>query len=135
MTIDNITSGFNFIHLDESNRLMTKETPVKVLGNVKSLVSPDSTGPESSDYSVSSDSSDEVTPFRREVASISEHKLDELAGRHSIEPLLKENPNRFVLFPIEDNEVSYSSPSFISYFMLCVHILCIAHNFSRTSLI
>lgn len=111
MTIDNLTSEFNLIHLDESNRLMTADrTPIKSLG--KSLVvSPESAGPESYDYSVSSDgsstSSDEVTPFHREVVpSISEHKLDELAGRHAVEPLLKENPNRFVLFPIEDNEVS-----------------------------
>ena len=110
MTIDNLTSGFNLIHLDESNRLMTAEkTPVKILGNVKSLVvSPES--PESYDFSVSSDassaSSDEITSFHREEPSISEHKLDELAGRHAVEPLLKENPNRFVLFPIEDNEVS-----------------------------
>lgn len=109
MTIDNLTSGFNLIHLDESSRLMTAEkTPVKILGNVKSLVvSPES--PESYDFSVSSDassvSSDEITPFHREVASISDHKLDELAGRHAVEPLLKENPNRFVLFPIEDNEI------------------------------
>ena len=120
MTIDNLTSGFNLIHLDESNRLMTADrTPAKVLGgcgNAKSLglVSPESTGPESYDYSVSSDassttSSDEITSYRREeevALSISEHKLDELAGRHAVEPLLRENPNRFVLFPIEDNEVS-----------------------------
>ena len=36
----------------------------------------------------------------------SKQKLDELAGRHAEEPLLKENPGRFVLFPIMDNEVS-----------------------------
>lgn len=113
MTIDNLTSGFNLIHLDESNRFMTSETAVKVLGNIKSLVvSPEFTGPESEsyDFSASSDasstSSDEIAPFHRDVASISEHKLDELAGRHAVEPLLKENPNRFVLFPIEDNDVS-----------------------------
>ena len=37
---------------------------------------------------------------------VSKHKLDELAGRHAEEPLLKENPGRFVLFPIQDNDVS-----------------------------
>ena len=37
---------------------------------------------------------------------ITEHKRAELEGRHTEEPLLKENPNRFVLFPIQDTEVS-----------------------------
>ena len=36
---------------------------------------------------------------------ISEHKQAELDGRHLEEPLLKENPGRFVLFPIQDNEI------------------------------
>jgi hypothetical protein len=36
----------------------------------------------------------------------SEHKIAENEGRHAIEPLLKDNPNRFVLFPIQDNDVS-----------------------------
>lgn len=130
MTIDNLTSGFNLIHLDESNRFKTTETPVKVLGNIKSLVvSPESTGPESYDFSVSSDasstSSDEIAPFHREVASISEHKLDELAGRHAVEPLLKENPNRFVLFPIEDNEVS--SMHLLSFIISKYYALNITH--------
>lgn len=34
------------------------------------------------------------------------HKVAENDGRHAIEPLLKDNPNRFVLFPIQDNDVS-----------------------------
>jgi hypothetical protein len=36
---------------------------------------------------------------------ISEHKKAELDGRHLEEPLLKENPTRFVLFPIQDNDI------------------------------
>ena len=36
----------------------------------------------------------------------SEHKVAENEGRHAVEPLLKDNPNRFVLFPIQDNDVS-----------------------------
>jgi hypothetical protein len=35
-----------------------------------------------------------------------DHKRAEEAGLHQDEPLLKENPHRFVLFPIQDNEVS-----------------------------
>ena len=36
---------------------------------------------------------------------ISEHKQAELDGRHLEEPLLKENPTRFVLFPIQDADI------------------------------
>mmetsp|Transcript_19705 Transcript_19705/g.46615 ORF Transcript_19705/g.46615 Transcript_19705/m.46615 type:complete len:440 (-) Transcript_19705:285-1604(-) len=36
---------------------------------------------------------------------ITEHKRAELEGRHAEEPLLKENPHRFVLFPIQDAEI------------------------------
>ena len=36
---------------------------------------------------------------------ISEHKHAELEGRHAEEPLLRENPGRFVLFPIKEPEV------------------------------
>ena len=38
--------------------------------------------------------------------SKSDHKIAEERGFHVAEPLLKENPHRFVLFPIEDDEVS-----------------------------
>ena len=37
---------------------------------------------------------------------VSEHKKAEMEGRHDEEPLLKENPGRFVLFPIKEPEVS-----------------------------
>lgn len=35
----------------------------------------------------------------------SDHKIAEERGFHVAEPLLRENPHRFVLFPIEDDEV------------------------------
>ena len=48
-------------------------------------------------------------PFDSDLAVkqtlISVDKKTEDAGRFLEEPLLKENPNRFVLFPIQDNEV------------------------------
>jgi hypothetical protein len=40
------------------------------------------------------------------IIAPSEHKIAENEGRHAVEPLLKDNPNRFVLFPIQDNDVS-----------------------------
>ncbi|KAL3804982.1 hypothetical protein ACHAWO_001840 [Cyclotella atomus] len=36
---------------------------------------------------------------------VSEHKRAEMEGRFKEEPLLKDNPGRFVLFPIQDNEI------------------------------
>ena len=45
-------------------------------------------------------------PNKGKQIQASKQKLDELAGRNAEEPLLKENPGRFVLFPIQDNDVS-----------------------------
>jgi hypothetical protein len=47
-----------------------------------------------------------------------EHKLAEEAGLHLTEPLLVENPHRFVLFPIQDNEVR----------LHCIAFRCIDHR-------
>ena len=44
-----------------------------------------------------------------EVADLkTDHKRAEEAGFPLEEPLLKENPRRFVLFPIQDNDVRYT---------------------------
>ena len=41
--------------------------------------------------------------------TVSHHKLEELEGRHAAEPLLKsDGSRRFVLFPIQEPEVSFS---------------------------
>ena len=102
MTADTLTNEFNFIQLDDNNRT----TPKKVLEEANPI-SPES----SSDLSISSSNSvcSDIAPsssFQRAEVKVSEHKLAEIRGDHAEEPLLKENPNRFVLFPIEDNEVS-----------------------------
>jgi hypothetical protein len=49
----------------------------------------------------------EEDTLAREVKQIfkTAHKLKEESGEYPVEPLLKENPNRFVLFPIQDDEV------------------------------
>ena len=52
-------------------------------------------------------SRDTTSKQSNKQAIVSKHKKAELAGRFLEEPLLKDNPNRFVLFPIEDNEVSF----------------------------
>jgi len=76
------------------------ETPLK--NKVSASANPVS--PESDSPSVSSSDEPTTSIIRRE-ATVSEHKLAELANQHAVEPLLKENPNRFVLFPIEDNDI------------------------------
>ena len=48
----------------------------------------------------------------------SDHKIAEERGFHVAEPLLKENPHRFVLFPIEDDEVRTALTSFSSSYKL-----------------
>ena len=108
MTIDTTCNAFSEIVLDERNRPVAK-TPTKTLSKPQSFpITPDTEA--SSDLSLSSSSSvnseDEPCHFRRATVSISEHKRDELEGRHAEEPLLKDNPRRFVLFPIKEPEVS-----------------------------
>ena len=53
---------------------------------------------------------------------ISVDKKTEDAGRFLEEPLLKENPNRFVLFPIQDNEVRLCVYIYI-FFITCARYL------------
>mmetsp|Transcript_2105 Transcript_2105/g.3986 ORF Transcript_2105/g.3986 Transcript_2105/m.3986 type:complete len:410 (+) Transcript_2105:109-1338(+) len=110
MTIDTINDELNFIQLDESNRDMTNsKTPVKSLGKARSPVTPESGSSydlsSSCNSSVSSDDEPASSSFQRANASVSDHKLAELAGRHAEEPLLKENPHRYVLFPIQDADI------------------------------
>merc|ERR1711935_1072963 len=55
--------------------------------------------------SISCDDDPTSSGFAPENVTVSEHKRDELAGRHAEEPLLKENPHRYVLFPIQDADI------------------------------
>jgi len=96
MTVDTINNGFNLISLDDTNRMTAAQTPKKLKDNDTDHAQPIS--PSSSIGSCE-------PSFQRGQVTVSDHKLAELAGRHAVEPLLKENPNRFVLFPIEDNEI------------------------------
>ena len=119
MTFKTMCDEFNdvVISIDESNRLTTSEmkTPLKSLVGKKGaavVVSPIAPSPsDSAGSSVSSSSSvssdDEPSSSNDDkIIPMSEHKLAEMNGLHAEEPLLRENPNRFVLFPIQDNDVS-----------------------------
>ena len=54
----------------------------------------------------SDESSQGSTESPTMLASKTEHKLKEEQGLMAEEPLLKANPHRFVIFPIQDNDVS-----------------------------
>jgi len=110
MTVDSINNAFNVIKLDNANRLTAdNKTPTKSFGKVGRPVSPDfdpvHDASFSSSLSVSGDDEPAANGFEPASVAVSEHKLEELAGRHMEEPLLKENPHRYVLFPIQDADI------------------------------
>lgn len=72
------------------------------------LISPTKSEAENSLFSTNSDD-DSSQDGTNMLAQKTEHKLKEEQGLLKDEPLLQENPYRFVLFPIQDNEVSYSN--------------------------
>ena len=109
MTIEIITNEFASVVLDNSNRQEAPKSPTKDKLYTSSSYAP-----------VSPYSDDDGSPVKSLIKGaspnlpidlpakqtlISEHKKAENAGRFLEEPLLKENPNRFVLFPIA---VSYT---------------------------
>ena len=59
------------------------------------------------DDSFDSSAADENVVITAPTLKKTEHKILEEQGAFKEEPLLKENPHRFVIFPIEDNDVSY----------------------------
>mmetsp|Transcript_10154 Transcript_10154/g.14940 ORF Transcript_10154/g.14940 Transcript_10154/m.14940 type:complete len:472 (+) Transcript_10154:141-1556(+) len=69
---------------------------------------------------------------RTKNVAMTDHRRAELEGRHKPEPLLVENPGRFVLFPIQDKEVSSMSSvlhdclliSLHSITHQCLHMFC-----------
>ena len=107
MTVDTLSNEFNItLNLDESNRMNVNNTPAKSLAKPAAVVSPEPADSPSVSSGSSADSLDDTNDIVSKQVQVSKHKLDELAGRHVEEPLLRENPGRFVLFPIQDNEVS-----------------------------
>eukprot|EP00584_Thalassiosira_punctigera_P004602 CAMPEP_0172546426 /NCGR_PEP_ID=MMETSP1067-20121228/16200_1 /TAXON_ID=265564 ORGANISM="Thalassiosira punctigera, Strain Tpunct2005C2" /NCGR_SAMPLE_ID=MMETSP1067 /ASSEMBLY_ACC=CAM_ASM_000444 /LENGTH=143 /DNA_ID=CAMNT_0013333355 /DNA_START=109 /DNA_END=537 /DNA_ORIENTATION=+ len=109
MTVDTLSSEFSIIQLDERNRLMVNDTPAKPSAKNSNPVTPDSVSSTGSSLSclssVSSYERQDPSGFPNEDVLVSEHKRAELGGRHAEEPLLKENPHRYVLFPIQDADI------------------------------
>ena len=89
----------------------TLVTPTKERDSNSSLLSDDDTcgsdpvtpSPSTPDSGVPGDA----------VVTKTDHKLKEERGELAPEPLLVENPHRFVIFPISDNDVSVSKTSAI----------------------
>jgi ribonucleoside-diphosphate reductase subunit M2 len=96
--------------LDETNHLTSQMAKVTDTPDPKmppsAIVSPSARSNGSSVSSASSVSSEEdISSSLGKAILQSDHKKAEIAGRFVPEPLLIENPNRFVLFPIQDNEI------------------------------
>jgi hypothetical protein len=86
---------------DKRPQSPTRGMVLNIVSPSKSLYSDDSSNTDSTHCdSVEFDVSTQVKQIGK-----SDHKLEEERGFPVEEPLLKENPHRFVLFPIEDNEV------------------------------
>jgi len=98
MTVDTLCNEFD-IKLDMSNRIGASATPLKTLEKDARPVSP-----EQCDDSIASSVSTIISP-EEPATLITDHKRAELDGLHVEEPLLVENPGRFVLFPIQDDEI------------------------------
>jgi len=86
-----------------------------VISPDKSLSSDDSSHADTVSESDEFDASTTVKHIGK-----SDHKIEEERGFPVEEPLLKENPHRFVLFPIEDNEVRILLTSFVIWLMPCI---------------
>jgi ribonucleoside-diphosphate reductase subunit M2 len=84
--------------LDDDSAVMPMSSLLSALEEERRVVSP---GGDDSD---SSDDEEDVVSVESIVKTA--HKLAEERGFEHEEPLLKENPKRFVLFPIQDDEVS-----------------------------
>mmetsp|Transcript_13579 Transcript_13579/g.20665 ORF Transcript_13579/g.20665 Transcript_13579/m.20665 type:complete len:420 (+) Transcript_13579:87-1346(+) len=98
-SVDFLNENNNGNTLSKSN---LKSTPTRPIGRTVVQVSPDSRHSFSSTESESEESDDLSSELK---ILKTEHKQAEESGRHEPEPLLIENPNRFVLFPIQDNDI------------------------------
>lgn len=72
---------------------------------VATPVTPDGSFTSSSASSVISSSDETVTTNTTSMVLMTEHRRQEVEGKHLPEPLLMENPGRFVLFPIQHHDI------------------------------
>jgi len=104
--IPSISHDFDRLNLTEGKSAHV--TPTKSFHNDTHVVSPssfssdDSISIRSEDSSLEDDSPPKVI---HKKITVSAHKQLELDGKHLPEPILMDNPGRFVLFPIQNQEV------------------------------
>jgi len=107
MTVDSINSAFTNFIIDDHNRIANGKTPTKA--TKAQPVTPDPAASPALGFSRSASLESECESVASAPAcvtvTVSEHKRAELAGQHAEEPLLKENPHRYVLFPIQDADI------------------------------
>lgn len=103
------SEGTLFVSKDAADK-----TPFKRPNAV--AVSPDSSPSLSSGSSTGDLSEDDSTDVKKITKT--DHRLLEESGDHYPEPLLIENPGRFVLFPIEDNDVSTLTSRLLSNWVI-----------------
>ena len=82
------------------------QTPTKERDSNSSLLSDDDTCVSESYPIAPSPSTPDTVGQEDAVITKTDHKLKEERGELEPEPLLVENPHRFVIFPISDNDVS-----------------------------
>jgi hypothetical protein len=99
--INNLEHQFNNLSTSES---LTKDVEAS---SAPTLISPAKSEASASVFSASDDEASQEGDSSNVLmlAKKTAHKLMEEQGMMADEPLLKENPYRFVLFPIQDNDV------------------------------
>jgi hypothetical protein len=92
----------------DSNEKENMSSPRNSLSTPTAVVSPDHSNSSIVSSNGSEGSLDDDEQLKTDMKPrMTDHKLAELAGKHLPEPLLMENPRRFVLFPIQDNDVRH----------------------------
>jgi hypothetical protein len=95
------------LEIDADHTVIGKMPPAQVTPSSHRLSSKDSLFSDNSSNSSESFDMDDLPPSTADKCVVkTAHKLAEERGSYQVEPLLKENPHRFVLFPIQDIEVS-----------------------------
>lgn len=104
-----------FSNLSTADTMTKDEEAATSSTSAPTLISPSKS--EASAGSIFSASDDEASHEEEQDDHVNpmllikktDHKLQEEQGMMADEPLLKVNPYRFVLFPIQDNDVRYDS--------------------------
>ena len=100
----NLEKQFNSLSTDEqvAVKIPALVTPIKAEQGTNDSVASDDCSCSYGSPAIASPSSPETSVIQK-----TDHKLKEERGELAPEPLLVENPHRFVIFPIKDNDVSY----------------------------